>query len=80
MIYDEYGPVLVTYPNTFADERKENRTIQLFHIGDYFEEGFEQVQNIPVVQRFVKNGIFQKFQNFTKFQKISKTSNFRTLV
>lgn len=57
IIYDEYGPVLISYPLNFFDTNFELRSIKLFHIGDYFLDNFRQIQQIFIRRRFIKNGI-----------------------
>jgi hypothetical protein len=46
----------VTFPNNFADEAVANRTIQLFHIGDFFQRSIDVVKNVRIDRRSGVNG------------------------
>lgn len=57
MIVDEEGPVLVTFPNNFADESPQSRTVHLFHIGHFFQSGHDSQKHVRIDRRIGVNGL-----------------------
>ncbi|KAI6223611.1 hypothetical protein M3Y99_01450700 [Aphelenchoides fujianensis] len=55
LIADECGPVLVTFPNNFADEPPQSRTVQCFHVGEFFQQQANVVKNVRIDRRIGAN-------------------------
>jgi hypothetical protein len=56
LIRDECGPVLVNFPNNFADESPQSRTVKLFHVGDFVEHSIDVIKNVRIDRRIGVNG------------------------
>ncbi|KAI6223754.1 Viral A-type inclusion protein [Aphelenchoides fujianensis] len=56
LIADECGPVLVTFPNNFAEDSPQSRTVQCFHVGEFFQQQTNVVKNVRIDRRIGANG------------------------
>lgn len=58
LITDELGAIFISFPSTFENENSKLRQIEIFHLSDYLETGFDRVKKLCIEQRKLKSKCF----------------------
>uniref|UniRef100_A0AC34RSI1 Uncharacterized protein n=1 Tax=Panagrolaimus sp. JU765 TaxID=591449 RepID=A0AC34RSI1_9BILA len=56
LITDELGAIFISFPSTFENDNPKLREIEIFHLSDYLETGFNRTKKLCIEQRKLKSG------------------------